>query len=242
MFKDCSKEDQEIIVLAKNYIKMDLLSFGLVYFFCFLPVISIVIAIFTCDFTVVANIAWSILIFAYCIFICWFIKKFQEHIIKVKELLRSKLYFTRYVVRGKAILKDGFKTIKEKNKNLYNHIRKQNVKGCCYYVCFEILKCLQKGTIQFVAIKSMSGDLEDSDNEFTMHVLYVNNNWCFNTYSQTQHPLEEVMKRCKARTYRSFDYDDIAGKTYKQFREEQYLALKKWCKENDCFQQWIKEN
>ena len=95
--------------------------------------------------------------------------------------------------------------------------------------------------MQFVAVKSLSGDLEDSSNEYTMHVLYVNNNWCFNTYSQTQHPLEDVMKRCKAIPYKSFNYEDVAGKSYEQFRNEHYLALKKWCEENDCYQEWIKE-
>ena len=139
MLKDSSKEDQEIILLAKNYIKMDTVSFWLVSLFYFLPIISPTIAICTCDFTVVANIAWTIFILAYCIFIWWFVKKFAKDIIKFKDMLCSTLYFTRYVVKGKAISEEGFKTIKETNENLYNNIRYQNVQGYCYAICFELL-------------------------------------------------------------------------------------------------------
>ena len=69
----------------------------------------------------------------------------------------------------------------------------------------------------------------------TMHVLYVNNGWCFDTFTQRQYPLEKVVQGLKAKAYISFTYEDIEGKTYEEFMEEQTPALLKWCEENDCF-------
>ena len=71
-----------------------------------------------------------------------------------------------------------------------------------------------------------------------MHVLYVIDGWCYDTYSEMQYPLEEVLERSKAKIYKSFSYKDIQGKTYYEFKEENLAELQKWCEENDCYQKW----
>lgn len=71
-----------------------------------------------------------------------------------------------------------------------------------------------------------------------MHVLYVFDGWCYDTYSEMQYPLEEVLERSKAKIYKSFSYKDIQGKTYYEFKEENLAELQKWCEENDCYQKW----
>lgn len=240
MFKDYSKEDQEIILLCKDYIKMDYLSVFLVWLFFLVPAAVFFTAIITHDDTM-DLVVWGIFSGMLAFALLWFEKQFREDITIFRNLVSSTLYFKRYVVKGKAILQEDFNEIKTHNEKLYGFIRYQKVHGYCYAICFEILKCLKKGTIQFVAVKSISGEEEDSKHPYTMHVLYVNNNWCFDTYSQTQHPIEEVMRRCKGQTYTSFSYKDIEGRTYEEFREENYLALKKWCEENNCSQEWMEE-
>ncbi|MBO5412963.1 MAG: hypothetical protein J6A29_01425 [Clostridia bacterium] len=135
-------------------------------------------------------------------------------------------------MKGNAISKEDFDTISKDNKLLYKYIVQQQCRGKCYNICFELLKCLKKGIIQFVAIKSVGDD--EAKNYYTMHVLYVNNDWCFDTYSGRQYPLEEVLKRCKGKICTTFSYEDVEGKTYEEFMEEHDSALEKWCEENDC--------
>ena len=98
----------------------------------------------------------------------------------------------------------------------------------------------------FIATKLIkTGNINEEDkcdNDYTMHVLYVNDNWCFDTYSQRQYPLEEVMKRFKAKTYKVFTYEDVDGKTYDEFKKEHAPALQEWCNENDCYQKWLKDD
>lgn len=46
------------------------------------------------------------------------------------------------------------------------------------------------------------------------------------------------MEKMKAKTYKSFAYADVEGKTHEEFRAEHVFALQEWCKENDCYQKW----
>ena len=74
-----------------------------------------------------------------------------------------------------------------------------------------------------------------------MHVIYVKNNWGFDTFSWRQYPVKKLMYSFQAKEYKSFSYEDIKGKQYIQFIKEQKHKLKTWCDNNDCYQTLIKE-
>ena len=39
---------------------------------------------------------------------------------------------------------------------------------------------------------------------FTMHVLYINNGWAFDTFSGRQFPIEQLHEIYKAKVYKNF--------------------------------------
>ena len=214
----------------------------MVYLFEVLPLITLITLLLKCEPTLSNIIETLILILGYSIFLYWFLKRFQKEKTIFTGLISANLYSSKHVLKGKAILEKDFEIIKEKKEKLHFLMMTQQVQGYCYSVCFELLKCLEKGTIQFVAVKCLETEKEENDNlDYTMHVLYVNDGWCFDTYAEGQYPLDEVMKRLYAKTYKSFDYEDVKDKTYEEFRAEHYQALKEWCEENNCYQRWIKD-
>lgn len=75
-----------------------------------------------------------------------------------------------------------------------------------------------------------------------MHVVYVNNGWCFDTFSQCQYPLDEHLTLYEAKESMSFSYKDVEDKSYEEFKDDDYPALAQWCLENDCYQKWKKDN
>ena len=162
---------------------------------------------------------------------------FYESLFVCTILIAEKVYFLVYTIKGKALSRKDFETIKNKNKELYEFVSSSNCRGYCYSICFDMLKVLKRGCIEFVAVKKLSTQKDDEDDDgknFTMHVLYVNNGWAFDTYSQRQYPIEELHTIYKAITYRSFNYDEIKNKSYDDFRSENELQLTKWCNMNDC--------
>jgi len=52
----------------------------------------------------------------------------------------------------------------------------------------------------------------------------------------------EMFEKMRTKTYASFNYNDVDGKTYEEFRAEHIEALKVWCEKNDCYQKWLKED
>lgn len=236
IFKGLSKEDQDVAMLLKYKIKADFLSFFLIYVFGALPLVFLVTLLINPQNTFIDVLFFILIILAYISFAVYFVRHFKKPIKIFMQLISASMYSSQYVLKGNAILKDDFEIIKEEKKILYYGMMTQQVNGFCYSVCFDILKCLKKGTIQFVAIISNHAEY---DNKYTMHVLYVNDNWCYDTYSQRQYPLEEVLKRMKAKTYTSFAYEDVAENTYEEFRSKHALALKEWCEANDCYQEWL---
>lgn len=244
VLKKYSKEDQSTALLLKHRIKIDFIAQFLVYLFAILPLSSLLTLLILSEHTLSNVIQDIILIVAYIIFLLFFIKKFYEPISVFKNLVASTMYFSRYVMKGKALSKDDFDIVEKEQKKIYYGMKTLQVNGFCYSVCYELLKCLKKGTIQFVAIKLLEAEKDEengTNNYYTMHVLYVNNNWCYDTYSQMQYPLEEVIKRTNAKVYKSFTYDDVKDKTYEDFRTEHGPALREWCKANDCYQKWLKD-
>lgn len=168
---------------------------------------------------------------------------FYEALFVCTNLIAEKVYFLVCTMNGKALSRKNFKTIKNKNPKLYEFVSSSECFGYCYSICFNILKTLKKGCIEFIAVKKSSIEKEDEDDDgrnLTVHVLYVNNGWAFDTYSQRQYPIEELHQVFKAIIYKSFNYDEIKNKSYDDFRSENVQQLAEWCNINDCSQTWQK--
>lgn len=237
-----SKEEQEMCMLLRQRTKTDLIADLLIITLFTLPLASLIASLFFCYESISTLIQICVLSLAYLIFIIWFMKKFKEPIKTFRKLLSNNMYL-KYVVNGDAISHDDFDVIKKKNKDLHEFIMTQQVYGYCYGICFEILKALKNGSMFFIAVKALESEKAENGNKnYTMHVLYVKNDWCFDTYSQRQLPLEEALKAFHAKTYKSFSYKDLEGKSYYEFRTENYSALKLWCEENDCYQEWLNDD
>lgn len=241
VFKTLSKEDQYTAMLLKSQIKTTFISAVLISTFIAIPLVALITLLIKCEHTLDNVISTVILIVAYIIFVVWFMRKFSNPIQAFKKLLSANIYASRYVIKGNAISKSDFDIIKKENEKLHYIMMTQHVNGYCYSVCFEILRCLKKGTLLLIAANNVD-EKDEFNNYYTLHALYVNDNWCFDTYSQRQYPLEEVMKRFKAKTYKNFTYEDITGKTYDEFRKEQSPAVKQWCEANDCCQVFSKND
>ena len=87
-------------------------------------------------------------------------------------------------------------------------------------------KCVRDIATQYV--------LKYDEKNFAMHVIYVNNNWAFDTYSCRQYPIEKLHEIYKAKIYKSFSFDEISNKSFEEFKKEVKPKLTKWSIENDC--------
>lgn len=241
-WRHLSKDDQEELMLFKDEKKMRFISEILILLFALFPICALFASLIVVEHTLDNVTCIVILMLSYIIFLIWFTKRFYEQIEKFVELICASMYSSRYALKGNAISKQDFDIIRKEKDWLYDEIVEQRVIGFCYHVCFEILQSLKKGKMLYVAIRYMDNSKENEEgNAHTMHVLYVNNGWCFDTFTQRQYPLEKVVQGLKAKAYKFFEYKDIEGKSYEEFREEHAPALQKWCEENDCFTEFGKD-
>lgn len=239
LYKNFDKESQERIwYLNSKFDRLKLLCtlfWGFIYIFQCIPIFIINL----CE-----NIEFSIFTQrAICVF--WllelagflvFMKFFKNAILTFQTMLATKLHFHLYTIKGQAICKNDFGVIKQLDNQLYTLIETQLSKGYCYSICFKICKLLKKGSIEFIASKIFTPHENENENDkdFTMHVLYVNNGWAFDTYSSRQYPIEKMHKIWEAKVYKTFSFDDIQSKSYEEFMDEQYHNLAKWCNNNNC--------
>lgn len=241
IYKKFDKESQDMLfqLTSKQYILKFLCYMFWVAFFIF-PFIPLFI-IDVCEdieFSMTTQIA--ILAFMLIFFIGLFIsiKEFKIAMFTFSQMLAERIYFLVCTAKGKALCKEDFDAIKQADENLYELITMQMCRGFCYSICFEICKILKKGSIEFLAIKDIpSYDYKD-EQDFTMHVLYVNNGWAFDTFNCCQYPIEKLHKIYKAKVYKTFSFEDISNKSYKDFREEQEPKLLEWSNNNDCSMFW----
>lgn len=235
-YKEFDRETQDMLLqlTSKQYIikRLCLMFWVVAFIFPYIPVFIIDVCedIEFSKTTQIAIIAFMIICGAGLLVSR---KVFKEAMFGFSELLAERIYFLVYTTKGKAICKNEFKIINQADEELYQYIETQMCRGYCYSSCFKICKALKKGCIEFLAIKQLSPH-DDDEKDFTMHVLYVNNGWAFDTYSSRQYPIEKLHEIYKAKIYKSFSFDEISSKSYKEFREELEPELTKWSIDNNC--------
>jgi len=153
-----------------------------------------------------------------------------------ENCLSKFLHFYLFTQKGNAISKKDFKVIRQNDKLLYHVLKHQTCRGKCYATSFQLLKTLKNGLILFISIPEIT--LKDETPYNTMHVLFVNQNWVFDTYSQRQFPLKKILSIYMPKIYKAFSFDDVKNYSYEEFRDAHYEDLAKWCKKNDTFQFW----
>ena len=239
-YRKFCKETQDFLleyrkdILINNFVIWLLMSLLIIYPVALL--MAIIAFLFPFKETI-GNLDYSqliILVIIYIVVITIFLIKYKNLVIEFIEVVVSQRYFKKYTRNGEAITREDFKELVEKDFNLFNIISRQKCTGFCYSVCFEILKNMQKGRIMFVTLKDCK-DLNMLEEEYIMHVLYVNNNWCFDTYSCKQYELETMLKLNQSKVYKTFTYEDIKELDYETFKSSIYEDISKWCKENDCY-------
>lgn len=165
---------------------------------------------------------------------CWFDKNFHKEVHIFENLVVCHWYFIRCTSRGNAITGEDFDVLKKENKEEYDKISTLRCNGHCYYTCFELLRTLKKGKIMYVSVPRVGKDNKTKETS-TMHVIYVQNDWCFDTYSCRQYPLEQFMKDIVIKVYRTFQLSDIKDVEYEVFRDGMRAVIEEWCKANDCY-------
>lgn len=157
------------------------------------------------------------------------IKNFFDECI---EKISRFLFFNIYTKKGKALTKKDFNIIRSKNRKMYDHIKRQNCDGQCYYTSYLLCQLLKKGKIEYIAVKSLDSN---ATKPFYIHVLYVNNDWCFDTYSCRQYSLEHYCDIQEIKIFKAFEYDEIKDMSPEEFRVKFHEnELRKWISKNDC--------
>lgn len=147
----------------------------------------------------------------------------------------GSIIFHRKIRRGLALTKEDFEQIESASPVLYDAIFSLDCMGHCYATCFEILKCLKKGKIFFVALPLSECEQEklETDCSYTSHMLYEKNGWVFDTYSCLQWKKEEFRKHYQALDFRDFNYEDIKNLSCVLFGKEVGLSFKDYCQKNN---------
>lgn len=239
IYKRFDKESQDMLLqlISKQQIIEILccMFWVVVYLFLLIPIIIINVCE-NIEFSMTTKIAIMAYMTICFIGLLIFSKVFERAIFGFSRLLSERIYFLVCTSKGRVLCKKEFNTIKQANEKLYMYIATRMCRGYCYSICFEICKALKRGSIEFLAIKKVSphNDEEDDGKDFTIHVIYVNNGWAFDTYSSRQYPIEKLHEIYKAKVYKTFSYEEISSKSYEEFKEEQEYELAKWSNNNDC--------
>jgi len=227
-------EDVEMLLCDETKIRFITLIFTII--FSFSSIASIIGKIIEFE-NILIKIIGIIIFIVFIIIYFKIMNRFIERLIYKGTRISNSIYFSIYTLKGKAISTDDFKQIKKHDKYLYSFIKTRECQHYCYQTCFWILQILKKGSIKYIAVKKLRDD--NTTKEYTMHVIYVNDGWCFNTFCGKQYKVEELLDLYRAKEFKTFSYSDIAGKSYKEFKKDNYSELKKWCKENDCHQKVV---
>ena len=144
--------------------------------------------------------------------------------------ISDSIYFDVFTKKGKAITEDDFCKICDSYPNLFYCLRHEELcNRYCYGICFNLLDTLKCGELLLVAIRYYGDTLP-----YTMHAIYVKDNWCFDTYTQRQFPLTRFFELYEAKFYKEISYSEIEHLTYEEFILKEAKLMKEWCKENKC--------
>jgi len=243
VFKKYDKQTQDHLLplLSKKYTIMWFCCFIFHFIFIIAPMLLLLMSVYGKEFDSAFNIALGTGIAIYECLLGSFYLFFTKDIIDFStNTLPDTLYNRLYAQRGNAISKQDFKKIEQENNILHKYITSCLCHGHCYSICFAILETLKTGKMKFLAVKKLN--TEDGKETYTMHVLYENNGWTFDTYNQRQYLVEKNIALHKGIVYKDFSYEDIKGLSYEEFRDKNYEELARWCKEHDCFQSWKKKD
>lgn len=224
---DLILKDNSVVGIIINFIES--IVFPIIYVCQGILVGIIHICIFE-KVTIIINVLFIIF------YVIWFIvlpliyMKFYYKLYIFVNLLAHKLYFFIWTKRGNALTKKDLKKIKQVDHYTYMELVTQRCVGYCYTICFDICKTLQKGSIEFVALKNWGAEKE----EFTIHVIYINNDWVFDTNCACQYPIERLDELYTAKTYKRVKFSEISSLSHGEFIAREYEELKMWAKANDC--------
>lgn len=234
LYKEYTPETQNtILYVSKPEVLLNFTCNSLCFLFLYtLPLV--VVIVFPHLFTnLKIQLLYLLILIIYAIFICFI---FKERNFYQTSYVSRTLHYYFFTKRGKAISKEDFRTLRKKNRLLYLTILGQDCRGMCYAVCFALLQALKKGCIQFISVNEFTSKKETPFE--TVHVIYVHNNYAFDTYCHRQLPLNDFLEIHQAKIYKIFKYEDIRDFSYEEFRKIQYPDFAKWCKENDIHELW----
>lgn len=167
----------------------------------------------------------------YYVIVFIFMKYFKDELLELHTKMQVKLHFNLYSIKGEVITKPEFQIIKNTDEDLYFCMRYNKVTGLCISSCFHILKYLKNGEIWFIAAKYLSND---QDLPYYFHVIYVKNNWLFDTETNQQFPIDNYENIRQFKVYKKFTFQEIEHLEYKEFLEKERPGIDKWCAENNC--------
>lgn len=224
--------DYEYALLLRDRGKANCIASLICFTLFIFPIIMIATALIVFTEPVNERITLAVFFIAYLALVFWFIKKFMRPLRVFEKQIEDLLYANKHTLKGNAISAKEFEDMEISNPELYSFITSESCRGNCYQVCFDIMQTLETGEFLLAAIHRSSS--EDTNNKYTMHALYVNNDWCFDTYTQKQIPLHDAIYLFRGKVYKRFPYNSVIGKSLYEFRDEIYPALKEWCNKNDC--------
>lgn len=144
------------------------------------------------------------------------------------------LYFNIYAKKGKALTRKDFKKLKKVHRPFYRYFYDGKAINECYFTSFFLLKLLQKGKMQFLAVRDYDPSWRENC-DYHMHVVYVNNGYIFDTDSYLQFPYDKYISLMDAKEFKSFSFEDVKDLTEEEFGKIHHSELVSWCKKNHFF-------
>lgn len=218
--------------------------YRLLFFVIFAIALSMAVVLVTpveiaylCDGVGSSTSACVSCILFYIVFLCalrMFYVRFRSTIYNFVYDIEADIYYNHYTMKGRALARDDMEKFHSDDWGLYYLVRMARTNGCCYDVCFKMLKLIGEGSVIFAGITSFPDECENNESR-TMHALYARNGWVFDSCSTRQYPVDEYHKICDSLIYGEFDSSIITESSTGEFMKRIYDDLKKWADDNDVY-------